>query len=42
MTNNIDHDRLFKELMLSFEQWNSAYYTPMQENNCLNLPQMSN
>jgi hypothetical protein len=24
------------------EQWNSLYETPMQENSCLKLPQMSN
>jgi hypothetical protein len=23
-------------------QWNSAYLTPMQENSCLKLPQISN
>jgi hypothetical protein len=28
--------------MKDFKKYNSTYYTPMQENNCLKLLQMSN
>ncbi len=41
-SNTIVHFRFIWRTLPIHTQWNSAYQTPMQENSCLKLPQISN
>jgi len=40
--NKIQHYSGHPNKVRRVEQWSSAYYTPMQENSCCKLPQLSN